>query len=68
MCLHKNISVRASPSELLEHQFIQRYETFLLPAGSWLVKKKKPTTEINYHIERFGNTNRDVSMQPYKKW
>lgn len=52
-CLHKHISARASPSELLAHPFIQRYESFLLPAGTWLCKNKKPGVGVNFEIERF---------------
>ncbi len=51
MCLHKNMSRRASPSDLLAHPFIQRYESFLLPAGSWLCKQKKPMVEISFNVE-----------------
>ena len=40
-CLHKNVRARLTPVELLEHPFIQRYEGFLLPAGTWLSKKAK---------------------------
>jgi serine/threonine protein kinase len=40
-CLHKNVRARLTPAELLEHPFIQRYEGFLLPAGTWLSKKPK---------------------------
>jgi len=51
MCLHKNISRRALPGDLLAHPFIQRYESFLLPAGSWLCKQKKPNVEISFNVE-----------------
>ena len=39
-CLHKNMRARATPSELLDHPFIFKYESFMLPAGSWLTKKQ----------------------------
>lgn len=39
LCLHKNMRARATPPELLAHPFIAKYESFLLPAGSWLTKK-----------------------------
>jgi len=57
MCMHKHISARASPRELLAHPLIQKYATFLLPAGSWLSKTKNqkiPSVGINFQIERFG--------------
>jgi len=55
-CLHKNKEVRASPSALLKHPFIQRYESFLLPAGSWMCAKHKPTVGISVKVQSFRQT------------
>jgi hypothetical protein len=51
-CLHKSKEMRASPGELLKHPFIERYESFLLPAGSWMCKQK-PTVAISMGVERY---------------
>jgi len=40
-CLHKNVRARPTPSALLNHPFIEKYESFTLPAGTWVCKKAK---------------------------
>lgn len=42
-CLHKSVRARPTPSDLLNHPFIEKYETFTLPAGTWLTKRGKDT-------------------------
>ena len=49
LCLHKQTAIRGSPTELLMHPFLQRYEEFSLPAGTWLhQRKKRPSVDITF--------------------
>lgn len=66
-CLHKNIRARDSPLQLLEHPFILRYEAFMLPAGTWLVKKVKPEVQHGMFQNHSAQTHTGDVVQSHRK-